>query len=343
MSNVDDWGAPNDDWGDKKKGDPDFDFKWDPEGNFQHQQPPKKSPIDFINSQPLWAKITAGVAAFTVIAFVVTQSGLFTPSESSDASVATENIPILPSSETSSDESGANKTDGGSTEESEKSDPPSTSASEGLPGQSIFDSPANLDGFISMITSSTVIIQCGESKKATEFDSGSGFVTDVSSLLGSTASELLIVTNHHVVERCLDGNGYLVFGLKEDYYEGEVIGYDQRNDLAVIDAAGANLKPIPLSTDIELGQWVMTSGSPIDIESNVTFGQVTSLKVASESNGEDLIASDAVIGPGNSGGPLVNSLGEVIAVNSAFYIDMTGLSVAAPVSHLCVSILSCIK
>ncbi len=57
-----------------------------------------------------------------------------------------------------SDESGANKTDGGSTEESEKSDPPLTSASEGLPGQSIFDSPANLDGFISMITSSTVII-----------------------------------------------------------------------------------------------------------------------------------------------------------------------------------------
>ncbi len=154
---------------------------------------------------------------------------------------------------------------------------------------------------------------------------------------------MLIVTNHHVVERWLDGNGYLIFGLKEDYYEGEVIGYDQRNDLAVIDAAGANLKPIPLSTDIELGQWVMTSGSPIDIESNVTFGQVTSLKVASESNGEDLIASDAVIGPGNSGGPLVNSLGEVIAVNSAFYIDMTGLSVATPVSHLCVSILSCIK
>jgi len=340
MSNFDDWGTSNGEWGDKKKGDPDFDFQWDPKGNFQHQQPPKKSPIDLITGQPRWAKIAAGVAAFTVIAFVVTQSGLFTPSESSDVSVATENVPILPSSESSSDESGANKTDGGSAEESE---PPSTSAPEGLPGQSIFDSPANLNGFISTIISSTVIIQCGESKNASEFDSGSGFVTDVSSLLGSTASELLIVTNHHVVERCLDGNGYLIVGVKEDYYESEVTGYDQRNDLAVIDLAGANLRPISLSTDIELGQWVMTSGSPIDIKSNVTFGQVTSLKVASESNGEDLIASDAVIGPGNSGGPLVNSLGEVIAVNSAFYIDMTGLSVAAPVSHLCVSILSCIQ
>lgn len=207
----------------------------------------------------------------------------------------------------------------------------------------LYSAPANLDTFISRITGSTVIIQCAKSANAGSFDSGSGFVVDIAPLMKEDSPNIVIITNHHVIEMCANGKGELIAGSGDEFYESAVLEFDVNNDLALLDASAFSQKPLRITPNISLGQWVMTSGSPIDIESNVTFGQVTSLKVPSESDGEDLIASDAVIGPGNSGGPLVNSRGEVIAVNSAFYIDMTGLAVSAPVTHLCVSILSCIN
>jgi S1-C subfamily serine protease len=205
----------------------------------------------------------------------------------------------------------------------------------------LFSAPGNLDQFISEVTGSTVRIECAASKGATVWSTGSGFVTDVSPLLGTSGPDQRIVTNHHVVEDCVDRRGVLFVGIGDNFDESSVIGYDVANDLAVIDPAGMGFVSIPMSPEIKLGQWVMTSGSPLNIESNVTFGQVTSLKVVSQTGGQDLIAADAVIGPGNSGGPLVNNVGEVIAVNSAIYVDVSGLALSVPVTHLCQEILLC--
>jgi len=208
-------------------------------------------------------------------------------------------------------------------------------------GEGLFNAPTNLEKFIETVTESTIMIECAESEKASLVDSGSGFVADLSQLTGSRTNDLFVVTNHHVVENCLDGAGVLFVGLGNDFYESQVIGYDKSNDLALIDASLLPYPSMNVSSDTSLGQWVMTSGSPIDLQSNVTFGQVTSLGVPSESGGEDQVASDAVIGPGNSGGPLVNSRGYAIAVNSAVYIDATGLSVSVPIKYICVLILEC--
>jgi len=205
----------------------------------------------------------------------------------------------------------------------------------------LFSAPGNLDQFISEVTGSTVRIECAASQGATVVSTGSGFVTDVSSLLGTSSLDQKIVTNHHVVEDCVDGRGVLFVGIGDNFYESSVTGYDLANDLALVDPAGMGFASIPMSPEIKLGQWVMTSGSPLDIESNVTFGQVTSLKVLSDAGGQDLIAADAVIGPGNSGGPLVNNVGEVIAVNSAIYVDVSGLALSVPITHLCQKILLC--
>lgn len=208
-------------------------------------------------------------------------------------------------------------------------------------GEGLFSAPANLEKFIETVTESTLMIECAESEKASLVDAGSGFVADLSEFTGSSTNDLFVVTNHHVVENCLNGAGVLLVGLGSDFYESEVIGYDESNDLALIDASLLPYPSMNVSSDISLGQWVMTSGSPIDLQSNVTFGQVTSLGVPSESGGGDQVASDAVIGPGNSGGPLVDSRGYAIAVNSAVYLDATGLSVSVPIKYACVLILEC--
>jgi len=205
----------------------------------------------------------------------------------------------------------------------------------------LYSAPPNLDSFIERVTGSTVIVECAKTVNDALVDVGSGFIIDVADFSGTTSDGLAIVTNHHVVDNCTEGRGSLAAGSDDIFSEVQVLGYDIANDLALLSIGSLGLNSLPISVDIAPGQWVMTSGSPLGIESNVTFGQVTSLGVTSETPGADMIASDAVIGPGNSGGPLVNSRGEVLAVNSAIIIDMTGISVSVPLTHLCISILKC--
>lgn len=210
-----------------------------------------------------------------------------------------------------------------------------------LEAQNMYTPPTDLESFIQKITSSTVIVECAASEEAEYADSGSGFVVNVADLAVDPNLELVIVTNHHVIETCADGGGVLIAGRGDEFSEVKVLDYDIPNDLAIIELGTLKVDPLSMSTNISVGQWVMTSGSPVNIESNVTFGQVTSTSTPSDTGGEDLVASDAVIGPGNSGGPLVNRSGQAIAVNSAIFVDLAGISVSVPVAYLCVSILIC--
>ena len=207
--------------------------------------------------------------------------------------------------------------------------------------QDMYTPPTDLESFIQKITSSTVIVECAASEEAEYADTGSGFAVNIADLSTDPNLELVIVTNHHVIEACADGGGVLIAGRGDEYSEVKVLNYDIPNDLAIIGLGTLNVGPLSMATQISVGQWVMTSGSPVNIESNVTFGQVTSTSTPSDIGGADMVASDAVIGPGNSGGPLVNSSGQAIAVNSAIFVDVTGISVSVPVAYLCVSILSC--
>jgi len=74
MSSNDDWGAEDKDWG-SSEGNSDFDFKWDPEGNFQHVSSPKRSPLEFVSQQSIWLKIVSGVVLAAVVLFTVVQTG----------------------------------------------------------------------------------------------------------------------------------------------------------------------------------------------------------------------------------------------------------------------------
>jgi putative serine protease PepD len=141
---------------------------------------------------------------------------------------------------------------------------------------------------------------------------GSGFVLD---------SDGHIVTNDHVVE---GADTVSVRFWNGDTYDANVVGTDASTDLAVIkvDAPDSVLHPLTVgdSSDVQVGNPVFALGSPFGLEDSFTSGIVSALHRQIEArNGfsiNDSIQTDAAINHGNSGGPLLNSSGEVIGVNA---------------------------
>jgi serine protease Do len=132
-----------------------------------------------------------------------------------------------------------------------------------------------------------------------------------------------IVTNNHVV----DGSDDISVRLenKRDY-KAKLIGKDPSTDLAVlkIEAKGLPYLTFANSDDVRLGQWVLAIGYPLGLETTVTSGIVSaksrSLGINSRQSSapiESFIQTDAAVNPGNSGGALVNTDGNVVGINSA--------------------------
>lgn len=137
-----------------------------------------------------------------------------------------------------------------------------------------------------------------------------------------------IITNNHVVE----GAEKLSVTLNNNKsYEATVVGRDPSSDIAVIKIDEKNLPAITWgnSEDVHIGQWVIAVGNPFDLTSTVTAGIVSAkarninLLGGDNKNGEEIfpvesfIQTDAAVNPGNSGGALVNTRGELIGVNTA--------------------------
>ena len=132
-----------------------------------------------------------------------------------------------------------------------------------------------------------------------------------------------ILTNHHVA-----GNAEKLTVTFSDNreYDAELVGSDPRTDIAVIKIDATGLKPATIGTSdaVEIGEWVLAVGAPLNLKSTVTAGIVSAvgrdINIIRDQGGlsiEDFIQTDAAINPGNSGGALVNLNGEVIGVNTA--------------------------
>src|SRR5579862_4058026 len=160
---------------------------------------------------------------------------------------------------------------------------------------------------------------------------GSGFLID---------TDGHILTNYHVVEGAQTIE--VVLG-DQSRYKAKYIGADTRNDIALIqiDAKGKKLATLPLgdSRNLLVGQRVLAIGNPFGFQSTLTTGVVSSLgrtvQTGENTFIDEAIQTDAAINRGNSGGPLLNSHGEVIGINSAIYAPTgttAGIGFAIPVN-----------
>ena len=132
-----------------------------------------------------------------------------------------------------------------------------------------------------------------------------------------------ILTNYHVIE----GAQSISVSTGDASYDATVVGSDESSDLAVIkiDAGDAALTPIEVgdSSTLQVGDWVMSLGSPFGLEQSVSTGIVSSLyrsTMLQNTSGNtiytNLIQTDATINPGNSGGALVDDEGKLVGINS---------------------------
>ena len=153
---------------------------------------------------------------------------------------------------------------------------------------------------------------------------GSGFIV---------SADGIILTNAHVVR---DAKEVTVKLTDRREFVAKVLGFDTKTDIAVlkIDAKDLPTVTVGKTSDLRAGEWVLAIGSPFGFENTVTAGVVSAKgRSLPDDSAVPFIQTDVAVNPGNSGGPLFNSRGEVVGINSQIYSrsgGYQGLSFAIP-------------
>src|SRR5690554_19127 len=147
-----------------------------------------------------------------------------------------------------------------------------------------------------------------------------------------------IITNNHVVDRATEVSVSLNDNRE---YTAKVVGTDAQSDLALLKVEGEDFPYLTFgnSDALSVGEWVLAVGNPFNLTSTVTAGIVSAKNRGNVMGGglgiQSFIQIDAAVNPGNSGGALVNTGGELVGINTAIYSqtgNFTGYAFAIPIS-----------
>jgi Do/DeqQ family serine protease len=162
-------------------------------------------------------------------------------------------------------------------------------------------------------------------KKYSQVGTGSGVII---------SADGYIITNNHVIK---DASEIEITLNNKKTYKAEVIGSDSKSDIALVKIKASSLPYLIFgdSDNIKVGEWVLAVGNPFNLTSTVTAGIVSAKArdIAGNETSESFIQTDAAVNPGNSGGALVNTRGELIGINTAISTrtgSFVGYSFAVP-------------
>jgi serine protease Do len=180
-------------------------------------------------------------------------------------------------------------------------------------------SPTDFTDAASIVTPAVVNIRAVESANYSWWGAGSFGASSGSGVIVS--QDGYVVTNNHVIE---DGNKYEVTLNDRREYRAKLIATDPYTDLALLKIEDNNLPFMTFgnSDSLRVGEWVLAVGNPFNLESTVTAGIVSAKGrsidiLEGEYTIESFIQTDAAVNPGNSGGALVNTNGELVGINTA--------------------------
>ena len=154
---------------------------------------------------------------------------------------------------------------------------------------------------------------------------GSGFIL---------TADGYVMTNAHVVD---GANEVLVTMVDKREFKAKIVGADERSDVALLKIEASGLPTVKIGdvSRLRVGEWVLAIGSPFGLDSTVTAGIVSAKQ---RETGSDIafIQTDVAVNPGNSGGPLISTRGEVIGINSQILSPVgsyIGISFAIPIDE----------
>ncbi len=144
-----------------------------------------------------------------------------------------------------------------------------------------------------------------------------------------------MINNHHVIEDCIDTPRKVEAQAGAEVFDAYLYSWDKKNDLALV-AISQLVPPLEVSRRPQPGWWAMAVGTPYGLEGSVSVGNVMN------TDGDEVI-STTPLNSGNSGGPLVNTYGEVIGTNTYVYVgdDAQDWNVAVGIPALCRKIIDC--